>query len=232
MPIILLALKLVEQQKIDVAEESTTSATIKKTNKKESDNRQILATEKGTDQDNSDKDVKITYVDVHKDSSKSTDYSISKSNIHSYSKILVPDDGREMSDKALNHAISISNLSGAEIVILRIIENIEKMGDTSVSVSQNKEPDTRGGFKHNIEGELVNAMEGKIKKCVEAGAKNKISYEIKVGHAADQVMKACEETRYDLVVMTTSHLDSWLRSLFSEARKIISKINTPVLLVQ
>jgi nucleotide-binding universal stress UspA family protein len=230
LPIILLALKLVEQQKTDVAEESTTSATIKKTNKNESDERQMR---KGTDQDNSDKDVKITYVDVHKDSSsKSTDYSISKSNIHSYSKILVPDDGKEVSNKALNHAISLSNLSGAEIVILRIIENIEKMGDTSVSVSQNKEPDTRGGFKHNIEGELVNAMEGKIKKCVEAGAKNKISYEIKVGHAADQVMKACEETRYDLVVMTTSHLDSWLRSLFSEARKIISKINTPVLLVQ
>jgi hypothetical protein len=48
-----------------------------------------------------------------------------------------------MSDKALNYAISISNLSGAEIVILRIIENIEKMGDTSVSVSQNKEPDIK-----------------------------------------------------------------------------------------
>jgi nucleotide-binding universal stress UspA family protein len=56
-----------------------------------------------------------------------------------------------------------------------------------------------------------------------------MSYEIKAGHAAaNQVVKACEETRYDLVVMTTSHLDSWLRSLFSEVRKIISKINTPV----
>ena len=171
----------------------------------------------------SEKDVKITYVDLHKDSSsKSIDYSISKSNIPSYPKILVPDDGKEMSDKALNYAISISNLSGAEIIILRIIENIEKMGDTSVSVSQNKEPDIKNGFKHNVKGELVIAMEEKIKRCVEAGAKNK----------ADQVMKACEETPYDLVVMTTSHLDSWLRSLFSEARKIISKINTPVLLVQ
>jgi nucleotide-binding universal stress UspA family protein len=181
----------------------------------------------------SDKDVKITYVDVTEDSSsKSTDYSISKSNIPTYSKILVPDDGKEMSNKAINYAISLSNLSGAEIVILRIMENIEKLGDTSVSVSQNKEPDTKNGFKHNVGGELVTAMEEKIKKCVEGGAKNKISYEIKAGHAVDQLMKACEEARYDLVVMTTSHLDSWLRSLFSEARKIISKINTPVLLVQ
>jgi hypothetical protein len=65
---------------------------------------------------------------------------------------LVPDDGKEMSDKALNYAISISNLSGAEIVILRIIENIEKMGDTSVIVSQNKEQDIKNGFKHCVKG--------------------------------------------------------------------------------
>ena len=173
---------------------------------------------------NSDQNVKTVDVDVRD--------TISKSNIAKYSKILVPDDGKEISDKAINHAIYISNFSGAEIVILRIIENIEKMGDTSVSVSKNKEPYTESGYKHNIEGELVNAMEEKIKRCVEAGAKNKISYEIKTGNAADQVVKACEDTRYDLVVMTTSHLDSWLSSLFSDARKIISKINTPVLLVQ
>ena len=173
---------------------------------------------------NSDQNVKTVDVDVRD--------TISKSNIPKYSKILVPDDGKEISDKAINHAIYISNFSGAEIVILRIIENIEKMGDTSVSVSKNKEPDTESGYKHNIEGELVNAMEEKIKRCADAGAKNKISYEIKIGHAAEQLVKACEDTHYDLVVMTTSHLDSWLRSLFSEARKIISKINTPVLLVQ
>ena len=69
-----------------------------------------------------------------------------------------PDDGKKISDKAINHAISVSNFSGAEIVILRIIENIEKMGDTSVSVSKNKEPNTESGYKHNFEGELANAM--------------------------------------------------------------------------
>ena len=173
-----------------------------------------------------DSDHNVKTVDID------TRYSISKSNIPKYSKILVPDDGNEISDKAINHAISISNSSGAEIVILRIIEDIENLGDTSVSVSKNKEPNTESGYKHNFEGELANAMEEKIKKCVEAGAKNKISYEIKTGNAADQVVKACEDTHYDMAVMTTSHLDSWLSSLFSDARKIISKINTPVLLVQ
>jgi len=63
-------------------------------------------------------------------------YSIFKSNIPSYTKILVPDDGKEISNKALNQAIYLSNLSGAEIVILRIVGDVDKLRDTSVNVSQ------------------------------------------------------------------------------------------------
>jgi nucleotide-binding universal stress UspA family protein len=190
---------------------------------------------------NSSNDVNITnpssssYSNVREeDYSKesSNNYSISKSNVPSYTKILVPHDGKEMSDKALSHAVYLSNLSGAEIVILRIIEDVDKLGDTSVYVSQkNKAIDNQKGFEHNIQGELVNAMEQKIKKCVEAGSKNKISFEIKAGHVVDEIVKAGEEDNYDLIVMTTSHLDSWVRSLFSETRKIISNINTPVLII-
>lgn len=190
---------------------------------------------------NSSNDVNITnpsssssYTNVREDDyskESSNNYSISKSNIPSYTKILVPHDGKEMSDKALSHAVYLSNLSGAEIVILRIIEDVDKLGDTSVNVSQNnKAIDNQKGFEHNIQGELVNAMEQKIKKCVEAGSKNKISFEIKAGHVVDEIVKA-DEDNYDLIVMTTSHLDSWVRSLFSETRKIISNINTPVLII-
>jgi nucleotide-binding universal stress UspA family protein len=137
-----------------------------------------------------------------------------------------------MLDKALSHAIYLSNLSRAEIVILRIIEDIDKLEGTSVNVTQKKAIENQKGFHHNIKGELVNAMEEQIKKCVEVGGKNKISYEIKTGHVVHEIVKACEETDYDLIViMTTSHLDSWLRSIFSETRKIISNINTPVLII-
>jgi nucleotide-binding universal stress UspA family protein len=166
--------------------------------------------------------------------SMDVDYSISKANIPSFRKILVPDDGKEMSNKALSHAIYISNLSGAEIVILRVIGDVDKLGDTSVKVSQddttmkNKEK----GLRRNVEGELVNAMEEKIRKCIQAGSKNKISYQIKTGSTQEEIVKECERTKYDLIVMVTSHLDSWMRSLFSETRKIISNINIPVLIVQ
>ena len=103
------------------------------------------------------------------------------------------------------------------------------MGDTSVSVSKDKEPATESGFKHNIEGDLANAMEEKIKWCVEAGAKNKISYEMKAGNAADQVVKACEDTHGSRDNFTSRFLAKFC---ISDPRKIRSKINTPVLLIQ
>ena len=169
-----------------------------------------------------------------KSTESDVDYSISKTNMPSFRKVLVPDNGKEISNKALSHAIYISNLSGAEIVILRVIEDVDKLGDTSVKVSQddttikNNEKD----LKRNVEGELVNAMEEKIRKCTQAGSKNKISYQIRTGSTQEEIVKECEQTKYDLVVMATSHLDSWMRSLFSETRKTISNINIPVLIVQ
>src|SRR5215213_83535 len=130
-----------------------------------------------------------SYVNIREDYSTeqpSNDYSISKSNVpSSYTKILVPHDGKEMSDKALSHAIYISNLSGAEIVILRVIEDVDKLGDTSVKVSQDSskamKKNNEKDLRRNVEGELVDAMEEKIRKCTQAGSKNKISYEIKTG---------------------------------------------------
>jgi hypothetical protein len=51
LPIILIALKLVEQQKIDIADESTSAPTTK-TNKKENTNGNIQEAEREIDQDN------------------------------------------------------------------------------------------------------------------------------------------------------------------------------------
>jgi nucleotide-binding universal stress UspA family protein len=42
-----------------------------------------------------------------------------------YGRILVPHDGSEMSDKSLNHAVYLSKISGAEIVVLGVIEHAD-----------------------------------------------------------------------------------------------------------
>jgi nucleotide-binding universal stress UspA family protein len=42
--------------------------------------------------------------------------------VQQYQKILITHDGSEMSDKALRHALYLSKASGAELVIMNIIE--------------------------------------------------------------------------------------------------------------
>jgi hypothetical protein len=56
-----------------------------------------------------------------------------------YNTILVPHDGSEMADKALNHAIYLSKISGAEIVILHIVEHIDNVDSSALLATSKKE---------------------------------------------------------------------------------------------
>jgi nucleotide-binding universal stress UspA family protein len=47
----------------------------------------------------------------------------------------------------------------------------------------------------------------------------------------DEIVKEINESKYDLLIISSSHLSSWIKSLFSEARKIISNVDIPVLLL-
>lgn len=160
--------------------------------------------------------------------------SIPKEKLPSFSKILIADDGKEESNRLLNYAVSLSKYSGAELLILRILEDMKKMGNVSV---QGSNEDNKGDkdMKREIKGEIIDEMEKKIKRCREAGCDNKISYKFRVGHAKDEIINEVKEGNYDLIVLRSSrssHKDSWMRSFFSDARKIISNISIPVLIVQ
>jgi nucleotide-binding universal stress UspA family protein len=159
----------------------------------------------------------------------STDVSISRSNIPSIRKILVTNDGKDSSNKAVNYAISLSNLSGADIVLLRIVEDVDKIEGTSVNVGDSS--NTHDSLKRNVQGPFVDAMEDTIRKCKEAGCKNKISYKFRTGDLVSEIVDEIKAEGYDMVVLTSSHIDSWIRSLFSNTRKIISNITIPVLVV-
>ncbi|HEU5120031.1 MAG TPA: universal stress protein [Candidatus Nitrosocosmicus sp.] len=175
--------------------------------------------------------------------------SISEFVLPSYRKILVTHDGKDKSNKAINHAIYLSKLSGAEILILQIIDDARKLEGTSVNISSNQEssssslPSSSSTISHysssevnkrhyekNIEGDLINSMEEKIKKIEQAGCKSKVSYKFKTGNIVDEIVNEVNEMNYDLVILTSSHLNSWIESLFSNTRKIISNIHTSVLI--
>ncbi len=125
-----------------------------------------------------------------------------------YSKILVPHDNTEMSDKALGHAIYIANATGAEINILFVIENIDEISKSSLVASiENEETKLENGnCKKNdavekpkngtddLETNVTVAAHGRAKKmideklnlCKNAGARNRISFRIATGRSVDE----------------------------------------------
>ena len=74
-------------------------------------------------------------------------------------------------------------------------------------------------------------MEDTIRKCKDAGCKNKISYKFRTGNLVSEIADEVKEQGYDIIVLSSSHIDSWMRSLFSDTRKIISNVSIPVLVV-
>jgi len=187
--------------------------------------------------------------------------SISEVVLPAFRNILVTHDGEEKSNKAINYAIYLSNLSGAEITILQIVNYSRVLENTSTNLDKNskKKIDVSDAFSFaststpskllseeipaiqlppeadkiiskEIERELIESIKIKFKKIKEAGCKNKVSYKIKTGDVVEEIVKEANQQDYDLLILTSSHLSSWINSLFSDARKIISKINTSVLI--
>ncbi|WP_415310223.1 universal stress protein [Candidatus Nitrosocosmicus sp. FF01] len=171
--------------------------------------------------------------------------SIYKPRVPIFNKILVTYDGSHKSEKAINYSIYLSNISRAEIVILQIIGNIDKLENSTIDVSNKyassesnisantiKQQETKNqDYSVYIEGKIVKSMEDKIKEIENSGFKGKVSYKIRPGFVVDEIVKETKESKYDLLIISSSHMDSWLKSLFSETRKIISHVDLPVLLL-
>lgn len=181
---------------------------------------------------------------------QSIENSISKSNIPNFDKILVTHDGKEQSNDAINHAISISNMSKAEIVLLRVLEDtdiikntIKEPGENGLStssVSSSRESSTALSSPHSeviksseikIPQSYVDKMEETIKKIRDLGYKSKITYKFILGDKVSGLTDEINSGNYDLVVTTSTHLNSWINSLFSDTRKLLSNVNKSVLVV-
>jgi nucleotide-binding universal stress UspA family protein len=155
--------------------------------------------------------------------------------IPKYKMILVPHDGSEISDKALNHAIYLSKVSDAEILILNVLDRIGGKDSSAVLATMRRgegEPDKANrDLEITMEGGVKQMIEEKMKLCKEAGVKSKVSYKIQTGKPLDEIAKLSEEMNIDLVVMASSRITSSIRVLGSTTRKVIGTIRKPVLVI-
>jgi nucleotide-binding universal stress UspA family protein len=142
-----------------------------------------------------------------------TDFSILDSRIR-YERILVPHDGSEMSDRALRHAVYLSKMSGTEIVILHVIERT-------------------GNFlgRTNEEG-IRQMLEERTNLCRKAGVKE-VSYIIRSGRPADEIVRLVGERYYDLIVMASSRISSTIRIILgSNVKRVLDSVPKPILVIR
>lgn len=164
---------------------------------------------------------------------------LSPSSIPQYKKILVPDDSSELSDKALSHAIYLSNVTGAEIVMLNIVKDIGKIQPTTISatttkevVAENTAADQKKDIQITIEGHAEQMMEERIRLCKESGAKNQVSYKMLTGKKpVDEILDLSENMNIDLIIMASSKVTSPVMGLTSITRKVIDGAKSPVLVI-
>lgn len=157
-----------------------------------------------------------------------------------YSRILVPYDGSEPANRALEHAVSLAMADPGrpQVVLLHVIEdfpNYHFMDRPARSI--------KTGEKTTVSRYLAEVHELMVESAAEvlAGKKDEIKRlrgyeirtEIKSGHAADMIRKYAEEEKVDLVIIGNVGRTgmSRLRTLGSVSRAISERAPCPVMII-
>src|ERR671916_3414433 len=97
-----------------------------------------------------------------------------------YKKILVAHDGSEMSDKALTHALYLSKSSGAELVILNVIDTDVIPPSSVLAFLKQDKPleQAKEDMESMLEGAVKQMLEERVRLCKELGS-GRVSYTVR-----------------------------------------------------
>jgi nucleotide-binding universal stress UspA family protein len=144
----------------------------------------------------------------------------------------VPHDGSEMSDHALKHALYLAKLSGAQLVILHVIES-EAIPPSALLTFIRPEAGLKGAkedLKSTFEEAASRMLEQRVRESKDDRIAN-IEYIIRAGKPVDEIINESENRNYDLVVMASSRITSKVRVLGSNVRHVLDSIRRPVLVI-
>lgn len=153
-----------------------------------------------------------------------------------FNKILVPYDGSDQSQKALDHAARIaSDQDSAEIILLHVVENITLpplAGDKSRSYATGEVID-----RDALQKEIYLDRKKHALKMLE-DSKSKIrhircSTVVLYGHPSDSILKYAAEEQVDLIVIGNIGLSGMarLQALGSVSRAVAERSQCPVMIV-
>jgi nucleotide-binding universal stress UspA family protein len=119
-----------------------------------------------------------------------------------YQKILLPTDGSKFAENAAKHAIWIASRSGAEIIVLNVIETSSLVGlpaeDLIVRIKEMLKEEGRRSLERISEMVTESEEEAKMVKDI------KVTLKTEEGSPGDSILKTIANENVDLVVMGTS----------------------------
>jgi len=149
------------------------------------------------------------------------------------SKILVPHDGTEMSDKAFEKAVELAKGFKAELVLLHVIEHVLEI-PLSVHLifddidAINK---ARNTARKELEKGWDKIVEVKTREIKDDNVD--LTSECKYGTAAEEILRIAKNNTIDMIVMGSHRLKgvSKIKALGSVTRKVSESADCPVLIV-
>lgn len=147
------------------------------------------------------------------------------------SKILVPHDGTEMSDKALERAVELAKAFNAQLVLLNVIEQIP----IPPSIILGSDPVLIKRARRSVMRELEQGWNKLVEIKAHEIEKDNVSTtsDCLVGPVADQILRYARTNKIDIIVMGNARLKglSKIKALGSVTRKVSELADCPVLIV-
>jgi len=140
-----------------------------------------------------------------------------------YKKILVPLDGSELAEEALDHAERLAETFDAELILLQVVPFMPIYGAPELVVPfvvDEKQQEAAEKY-------LIHLAEELKKSSLRVATKVKVGMQV-----AAEIIDFAKESGVDLIVMCThgrSGITRWV--LGSVAHKVLTRAETPILLV-
>ena len=143
-----------------------------------------------------------------------------------HKRILVPIDGSENAIRAGEYAISLADLSGADIIVLNVIDTYYLEAIPQPDVRESVDEELRASVKKAIE-----RFEEKIEDNKCNGTCQNVNFKIliKEGKPADVILKTVEEENIDQVIIGKSGKHGLERFLLGRTTdKVVKQAKVPV----
>ena len=143
-----------------------------------------------------------------------------------HKRILVPTDGSENAERAGEYAISLADLSGADIIVLNVIDTYYLASIVQPDVRESVDEELRTSVKRAVE-----RFEAKIEenKCNGKCQNVKFKILIKEGKPVDVILKTIDEEKIDQVIIGKSGKDGLERFLLGNTtERVLKEAKVPV----